>query len=109
MAGLSAVTPTIVAVAVLAAVTLAIVLALRLERPWLQPIAILRAVVQLGILSLILSGIIQSPGLTAVFLAVMLAAALWTVSRRLRLRVRGVAAVGGGCGCRRCCPYRKRA
>lgn len=85
--------PTLVSVLVLAVITLAIVLALRLEHPWLQPIAILRAVVQLGILSLILAGIIHSPELVGVFLAVMIVAAVWTVARRLRLAARGVVLV----------------
>lgn len=87
--------PTLVTVVVLSALTLLIVLSLRLERPWLQPIAILRAIVQLGILSVILSGIIRSPALVALFLAVMVGAALWTVARRLRLRLHGVALVAG--------------
>jgi putative ABC transport system permease protein len=84
---------TLLAVAVLVAVTLGIVLALRLEHPWLQPWAILRAVLQLGILSLVLSGIIRSPILVGLFLVVMLAAAVWTIARRLRLTLRGTAPV----------------
>lgn len=85
--------PTLLTVAVLTAVTFGIVLGLRLERPWLQPIAILRAVVQLGILSLILAGIIHDGRLVALFLLVMVLAALWTVARRLQLSVRGVLSV----------------
>ena len=54
------VVPVVVAVAVLAAIALAIVWGLRLERPWLQPIAILRAVLQLAILTLILVGVISN-------------------------------------------------
>ncbi|ROQ41376.1 putative ABC transport system permease protein [Frondihabitans sp. PhB188] len=76
---------TAIAVAVLTAVTAAVVFGLRLEKPWLQPWAILRAVVQLGVLSLILHGIIDDVRLVAAFLTVMVIAAAWTVQSRLRL------------------------
>ncbi|MET4704752.1 ABC transporter permease [Frigoribacterium sp. UYMn621] len=79
---------TIVAVAVLAAITLTVVLALRLEHPWLQPWAVLRAVVQLGILSVILGGVISSRWLVAAFLSVMVIAATWVVYRRLGVDAR---------------------
>lgn len=79
---------TIIAVAVLAAITLGVVLVLHLEHPWLQPWAILRAVVQLGILSVILGGVISSLWWVAVFLAVMVLAATWVVYRRLRVAAR---------------------
>ena len=74
---------TIVAVTLLAAITLVVVLALRLEQPWLQPWAILRAIVQLGILSLILNGVISNRWLVAAFLTVMVGAATWVIFRRL--------------------------
>jgi putative ABC transport system permease protein len=76
---------TVIAVAVLTVVAFVIVAALRLERPWLQPWAILRAIVQLGLLSLVLAGIIDDPLLVATFLALMVIAAAWTTSRRLGL------------------------
>lgn len=86
----AAVTPflTIIAVAVLATITFAVVLALRLEHPWLQPWAIFRAVVQLGILSVILGGVISSRWLVSAFLVVMVIAATWVVYRRLRVAPR---------------------
>ncbi|WP_309620756.1 ABC transporter permease [Salinibacterium sp.] len=86
---------TIVAVAVLAAITLAVVLALRLEKPWLQPWALLRAVVQLGILSVILNGVISNRWWVAAFLAVMVAAATWVMFRRLRVAARYLPALAG--------------
>lgn len=86
---------TIIALALLAAITLAVVLALRLENPWLQPWAILRAVVQLGILSVILGGVISSRWWVAVFLAVMVAAATWVVYRRLRVPARFLLPIAG--------------
>lgn len=76
---------TAVVVAVLAAVAFAIVRALGLEQPWLQPWAILRAVVQLGLLSVVLTGVIEHPLWVAGFLVLMLLAASWNVHRRLRL------------------------
>ncbi|MBK4346957.1 ABC transporter permease [Lacisediminihabitans changchengi] len=76
---------TLIAVASLTAVTLVIVLALRLEHPWLQPWAVLRAALQLGVLTVILHGVITSTLWVAVFLLVMVVAATWVVFRRLRL------------------------
>ena len=73
---------TLIAVAVLAAITVAIVLALHLEHPWLQPWAILRAAVQLGILTVILAGVISDVRWVALFLLVMVLAATWVVFRR---------------------------
>lgn len=86
---------TIIAVALLAAITLSVVLALRLEHPWLQPWAILRAVVQLGILSVILGGVISNLWWVAAFLAVMVAAATWVVFRRLRVAARYLPVLAG--------------
>lgn len=84
---------TIVATAALGAITLAVVLALRLEHPWLQPLAIARAVVQLGILSIVLNGVISSGWWVAVFLTVMVFAATWVVFRRLQLALRFLGAI----------------
>lgn len=87
---------TLAAIVLLAGVAFALVRALRLERPWLQPWAILRATVQLGILSLVLAGIITSPLLVGAFLVIMVAAASWVVRQRLDLAARasaGVAAI----------------
>lgn len=74
---------TLIAVAALAALTLVLVLALRLEHPWLQPWAIARAVIQLGLLSLILNGVITDLRWVALFLLVMVIGATWVVFRRL--------------------------
>jgi putative ABC transport system permease protein len=78
--------PVVVAVAILAAVTLAVVWGLRLEKPYLQPIAILRAVLQLAVLTIILAGVISNGWWVALFLVVMVGAATWVVVRRLTLR-----------------------
>ncbi|MBF4576214.1 ABC transporter permease [Frondihabitans sp. VKM Ac-2883] len=88
-------TSTTVAVAVLVALTAAIVFSLRLEKPWLQPWAIVRATVQLGLLSVILLGVISDPLWVAVFLVAMVAAAAWTVRSRLRLSGRQLVFVLG--------------
>ncbi|AMM21235.1 hypothetical protein AX769_15200 [Frondihabitans sp. PAMC 28766] len=79
-----------IAVAALVVLTGAIVFSLRLEHPWLQPWAIVRAAVQLGILSLILVGVIQSPVWVALFLTAMVLAASWTVYTRLKLERRAL-------------------
>lgn len=77
---------TIGVVAALALITLIIVLALGLERPFLQPWAIGRAVLQLAVLSVILNGVISDGWWVALFLLVMVCAASWVTFRRLRLR-----------------------
>jgi putative ABC transport system permease protein len=87
--------PVVVAVAVLAAVAFGIVWALRLERPYLQPIAILRAVLQLAILTLILLGVISNGWWVALFLVVMVGAATWVVIRRLELRLLDAPTIAG--------------
>jgi putative ABC transport system permease protein len=89
------VVPVVVAVAVLAAVAWAIVWALRLERPYLQPIAILRAVVQLAILTVILIGVISNGWWVALFLVIMVGAATWVVIRRLELRLSYAPVIAG--------------
>jgi putative ABC transport system permease protein len=79
--------PVVLAVVALAVVALAIVWGLRLERPYLQPIAILRAVLQLAVLTVILVGVISNGWWVALFLVVMVGAATWVVIRRLELRL----------------------
>lgn len=73
-----------IAVIVLTAITTTVVAGLRLEQPWLQPWAVLRAVLQLGALSLVLGGVITDARWTAAFLVVMVVAACTTVHGRLR-------------------------
>ncbi|HEY1529585.1 MAG TPA: ABC transporter permease [Galbitalea sp.] len=82
---LATVLPVVVAIAVLSAVALAIVWGLRLEKPYLQPIAILRAVLQLAVLTIILAGVLSNGWWVALFLVVMVGAATWVVVRRLAL------------------------
>lgn len=86
---------TAVVVGVLAALAFAIVRALGLEQPWLQPWAILRAVVQLGLLSVVLTGVIEHPLWVAGFLVLMLIAASWNMHRRLRLGGSAIAVFAG--------------
>lgn len=86
---------TLTAVTALAIITLAIVLALRLEHPWLQPWAIVRAAVQLAILSVILAGVISDVRWVALFLVVMVLAATWVVFRRLSLPRRYLPVIAG--------------
>lgn len=81
---------TLAAVAALAIITLVIVLALRLEHPWLQPWAIARAAVQLAVLTIVLAGVISDLRWVALFLAVMVGAATWVVYRRLSLHPRSL-------------------
>jgi len=80
--------PALVTVVVLTALAAVVVRGLGLEQPWLQPWAMLRAVVQLGLLSLVLVGVIERPAWVAAFLAAMVLAAAWTVRSRLGLAAR---------------------
>jgi putative ABC transport system permease protein len=73
---------TAVAVALLAAVATTVLLVNRIPTPWSALIAILRAIAQLAVLSLILVGIIDSPLLVGLALGVMYVAAVFTSSRR---------------------------
>lgn len=77
--------PTLVAVLVLASLTFGVVRGLGLEQASLQPWAIVRATVQLGLLSLVLAGVIGDPVWVGVFLGAMVLAASWTVRSRLGL------------------------
>lgn len=79
----------------LAVATFGIVAALRLEKPWLQPWALARAVVQLALLTFVLDGVIRNVLLTGAFLAVMVVAASWIVVRRVRIPLRRSPVVAG--------------
>lgn len=71
------------AIALLAAIAFGVTSALRLEQPWLQPWSVLRAVVQLGLLTLVLRVAIAQVEYVVVFLVVMVLAAASLVGRRL--------------------------
>lgn len=81
---------TALTVLLLTGITFAIVARLGVQQPWLQPWAIVRACVQLGVLSLLLTGIITDALWVAVFLVVMTIAATWVVVSRLRRGWRSV-------------------
>lgn len=74
-------------VAVLVTITVVILALLRLEKPWLQPWSIARAIIQLGILTLILANIIHSGWLIAVFLTIMVGAGAWIVVSRVDMGI----------------------
>lgn len=76
---------TIAVVALLAALAFGVVAALRLEKPWLQPWALVRATAQLAVLTLVLRAVLDNGWWVAAFIAVMLAAASWVVCQRLAL------------------------
>jgi putative ABC transport system permease protein len=75
----------LLAAGVLALGTVVVAVLLGLERPWLQPWAVLRAAVQLGVLSLVLRGVIASLPLTLALLVVMVVVAAATSRQRLEL------------------------
>lgn len=69
--------------ALLAAIAFTVTATLRLEQPWLQSWSLLRAVLQLGLLTLVLRFAIERVEYVLAFLLVMVTAAAVLVSRRL--------------------------
>jgi putative ABC transport system permease protein len=86
--------PALAAAALLALGTVVVALLLGLERPWLQPWAVLRAALQLAVLSLVLRGVIASLPLTVALLLVMVGVAAATSRQRLGLPWRMLPALG---------------
>ena len=88
------------------AVTAGVLLAVRASHPWAPVLAILRGLVQLAVLSVVLTGVITSPWWVALALLVMFGAAVIVVARRLGWRPRGgwhrlgmaAASMGAGAG-----------
>ena len=74
---------TLVAITLLAGIAVAGSVLFRIERPSAAASALLRAIVQLTLLSVVLSGIITNLLWVAIALLVMLAAAVSTVARRI--------------------------
>lgn len=85
--------PTIVALVLLAAITVIGLSGFRIPHPAAAVVAITRAVLQLAALSLILSGILGNPLWVALGLTVMFVAAIATSARRLRIGLRGAASL----------------
>lgn len=75
--------PTLVALVVLGGVTTAVLAVVGVPQRFGPVLAVLRAALQLAAISFVLSGVITSPGWTALALAVMLGVASWTAARRL--------------------------
>ncbi|WP_315973389.1 ABC transporter permease [Paenarthrobacter sp. JL.01a] len=75
--------PTIVGVLLLVATTWIVLSAYGVPRRWSPGLAILRGAVQLAAISIILSGVINSPVFVALALLVMFAVAASTATRRL--------------------------
>jgi len=75
--------PTLIGVAVLAVVATAVLLLFRVPGPWAPPAAILRGVIQLAVISVILTGIIAEPVWIAVALCVMFTIAVSVATGRV--------------------------
>ncbi|MGN6324547.1 ABC transporter permease [Pseudolysinimonas sp.] len=90
---------TLVGVVVLMVVTLGVLIATRSPHPWAPLLAILRGLVQLALLSVILSGVITDPRWVALALLVMFGVAVSVSARRLGGRARlGPVGVAMGAG-----------
>ncbi|BAG29865.1 ABC transporter permease [Kocuria rhizophila] len=83
METLSALMPSLMGVAVLAAVATTVFVLYRVPRPWAPVSAIARGAVQLAVISVILTGVIGQPMLIATALVMMFLVASTVASRRL--------------------------
>jgi putative ABC transport system permease protein len=83
MPDLAALAPTLVAIAILAALTVGILWVSRTPSYLSPALAILRGVLQLAVISLVLGGVITSPVWVGVALLVMFSVASVTATRRL--------------------------
>jgi putative ABC transport system permease protein len=93
MADLAALVPTLVALAILVALTVAVLWGSRTPSFVAPAVAILRGAAQLALISLVLGGIINNPVWVAVALLVMFTVAVATATRRLTWSWRRFAAV----------------
>ena len=75
--------PTLVGVALLCGATVAVLAVAGVPERFGPTLAVLRASVQLAVISLILTGVITSPGWVGLALLVMLGVAVATSTRRL--------------------------
>jgi len=83
MPDLAALAPTLVAIAILAALTVGILWGSRTPSYLSPALAILRGVLQLAVISLVLGGVITSPAWVGLALLVMFSVASVTAARRL--------------------------
>ena len=83
MEPLTALVPSLLGVAVLAAAATVVFVTYRVPRPWAPVSAIVRGAVQLAVISVVLTGVIRDPRLIAAALAVMFLIASTVASRRL--------------------------
>jgi putative ABC transport system permease protein len=88
-------TPTLIAVGLLMALTAAVLNAFRVPHAFAPALAILRGAAQLAAVSLILGAVIASPEWGAVALGVMFTVAAVTAARRLSWSWRRLAVVAG--------------
>lgn len=84
MTGISAFAPTLLGVAILVAITVAVLWGFRAPHHFAPALAILRGAVQLAAISLVLGGVITSPIWVAAALLIMFSVAAITATRRIR-------------------------
>lgn len=77
---------TAIAIALLASIATAGLVLFRVARPWEVAVALVRAALQLAMLSLVLAGVITDTRFVAIALAVMVAGAISTAAFRARTR-----------------------
>jgi len=86
--------PTLIGVAVLLVVTCAVLWVFRVPKAWAPATAILRGVVQLAVISVILTGVIRSPVWIAVALTVMFSVAVSVATGRIGWSLRALTMMG---------------
>src|SRR5690349_18836712 len=98
MTTIEALGPTLLGVGLLVALTAAVLAAYKVPYRWAPALAILRGTIQLAAISVILSGVISSPGFVAMALLVMFAVATTTAARRIGWSWKTLGLVGGSMG-----------
>ncbi|MBN9179176.1 MAG: ABC transporter permease, partial [Microbacterium sp.] len=85
------VVPSLVGVVVLTAIATVVLVLFRVPASWTPALAIARGTVQLAVISVILTGIIESPSLIAGALCVMFAVAVGVAAGRIGMSGRSLA------------------
>jgi putative ABC transport system permease protein len=91
--------PSLLGVAVLAAITVGVLTVVRTPHRWAPTLAILRGALQLAVISLVLAGVIRDPLWVGAALLVMFGVAVSTATRRIGWSPQHLGVIAGAMGC----------